>query len=107
MMELVMFEEFTSSGGVEHQKSLWTAKKHQCLAEVCKTVNLCRLYSFAETCKTNWFGRGLDVFGSGNVVSDTFVKWLSSNEERKWGRCTGVGAVGDGLAGRNDRWRQW
>ncbi len=53
------------------------------------------------------FSRGLDGFGSGNVVSDTFVKWLSSGEERKWGRRTGVGVVGDGLAGRKDQQRQW
>jgi hypothetical protein len=39
-----MLEEFTS-GGVEHQKSFWTANKCQCLTEVCKTVNLCRVHS--------------------------------------------------------------
>ncbi len=47
-----------------------------------------------------------NIFGSGNVISDTFVKWLCSSEERKWGWCTGVGAMGDGLAGRKDWWRQ-
>ncbi len=91
--ELAMFEEFTS-GGVEHQKSFWTANKHQCLTEVYKTVNLCRLHSFAETCKTNWFSWGPNGFGSGNVVSDTFVKWLSRGEECKWGQRTGAGAMG-------------
>jgi hypothetical protein len=40
------------------------------------------------------------------VVSDTFVKLLFSGEECKWGRHTGAGAIGDGLTGRNDRWRQ-
>ncbi len=50
--ELAMFEEF-ASGGAKHRKSFWPANKHQCLTEVCKTVNLCRLHSFAETCKTN------------------------------------------------------
>jgi hypothetical protein len=40
------------------------------------------------------------------VVSDTFVKWLSCSEERKWGRHTGAGAMGDGLAGRKDQRRQ-
>jgi hypothetical protein len=70
-----------------------------------RTVNLCRLHSFAETCKTNWFSRGPNGFGSGNVVSDTFVKWLPSGEECKWGQRTGAGAMGDGLAGRKD-WRR-
>jgi hypothetical protein len=72
-----------------------------------QTVNLSRLHSFAETCKTNWFSRGPEGFGGGNVVHDTFMKWLSSSEERKWGRRTGAGAMGDGLAGRKDWWRQW
>jgi hypothetical protein len=63
-------------------------------------------HSFAEICKTNWFSRGPNGFGCGNVVSDTFVKWLSSGEERKWGRRTGAGAMGDGLAGRKYRQRQ-
>ncbi len=106
MTKLAMFKEF-ASGGVNHQKSFWIANKHQCLTEVCKTVNLYRLYSFAETRKTNWFSRGLNRFGGGNVVSDTFVKWLSCGEERKWGRCTGAGAMGDGLTGRMDQQRQW
>jgi hypothetical protein len=101
-----MFKEFPS-GGVERQKSLWTGNKRQCLTEVCKTVNLCRLHSLAETCKTNWFSRRLNGFGSGNVVSDTFVKQLSSSEERKWGRRIRAGAMGDGLVGRKDQWRQW
>jgi hypothetical protein len=105
-MELGMFKEF-ASGGAEHQKSFWTANKHQCLTEVCKTVNLCRLHSFAETSKTVWFSRGPNRFGGENVVSDTFMKWLSSGDERKCGRCTRAGAMGDGLAGRKDRWRQW
>ncbi len=103
-MELAMFEEF-ASGGVKHRKSFWTAHMHQCLTELCKPVNLCRLHSVAETCKTNWFSRGPNGFGSGNVVSDTFVQWLSSGEERKWGWHTGADAMGDGLAGRKDRWR--
>ncbi len=98
-----MFKEF-ASGGVEHRKNFWTANMCQCLTEVCKAVNLCRLHSFAETCKTNWFSRGPCRFGGGNVVSDTFVKWLSSGEEHKWGRHMGAGAMGDGLAGRKDRW---
>ncbi len=85
---------------------MWTTNKHQCLTEVCKAVNLCWLHSFLETCKTDWFSRGPNEFGSGNVVSDTFVKWLSSNEERKWGQRTGAGVMGDGLAGRKDRRRQ-
>ncbi len=72
MTELAMFEKFTS-GGVEHRKSFWTTNKRQCLTEVCKTVNLCRLHSFAETSKTNWFSRGPNEFGGGNVASDTFV----------------------------------
>jgi hypothetical protein len=103
-----MFEEF-ASGGVEHQKSSWTANKPQCLTEVCKTVNLCRRHIFAETCKTNCFSRGPNGFGGGNVVSDTFVKWLSSSEERKWDQRTQAGAMGDGLVGRKDqrRQRQW
>ncbi len=98
-MELAMFEKF-SSGGVEHRKSFWTAHIHQCLAEVCKAINLCRLNGFAVPCKTNWFSSGLNGLGSGNVVSNTFVKWLSSCEEHKWGQRTGVGAMGDGLMGR-------
>jgi hypothetical protein len=81
-------------------------KKRHCLTEVCKTVSRCRLHSLAETCKTNWFSRGLNGFGGGNVVNDTFVKWLSSGKERKWGGRTGACAMGDGLAGRKDRWRQ-
>jgi hypothetical protein len=32
------------------------------------------------------------------VVSDTFVKWLSSGEERKWGQRTQASVMGDGLA---------
>ena len=40
------------------------------------------------------------------MVSDTFLKWLSSGKERKWGRRTGAEAMGDGLAGRKDRWKQ-
>jgi hypothetical protein len=100
-----MFKEF-ASGRVEHQKSFWTANKHQCLTEVCNIVNLCRLHTFAETCKTNWFSRGLNRFGGGNVVSDTVVKWLSRGEERYWGQRMGVGAMGDELVGRKDRWRQ-
>jgi hypothetical protein len=99
-----MFKEF-ASGGVEHQKSFWTAHMCQCLTEVCKPVNLCRLHSFAETCKTHWFSRDPNKFGSGNAVSNTFVKWLSSGEEHKWGRQTGAGAMGDGFAGRKD-WRR-
>ncbi len=95
-MELAMFEEF-ASGWVEHQKSFWTTNKHQCLTEVCKTVNLCRLHSFAETCKTDWLSRGPNGFGGGNVESDTFLKWLSSSEECKWGQRTKVGIMGDGL----------
>jgi hypothetical protein len=67
-MGLAMFKEF-ASGVVNHQKSFWTTNKHQCLTEVCKTVNLCRLHSFAETCKTNWISRGPNKFSSGNVVS--------------------------------------
>jgi hypothetical protein len=97
--ELAMFKEF-ASGGVEQQKSFLPANMHQCLTEVCKTVNLCMLHSFAETCKTDWFSRGSNRFGGGNVVSDTFVKWMSIGEERKWDRHMGAGAMGDGLAGR-------
>ncbi len=82
-----MLEEFTSEG-VKHQKSFWTALMHQCLTEVCKLVNLCRLRSFAETHKTDWFSRGPNGFDSGNVVSDTFLQWLSGGEERKWVRHT-------------------
>ncbi len=100
-----MSEEF-ASGGVKHQKSFWTNHMHQCLTEVYKPVNLCRLHGFAEPCKTNWLSRGLNGFGSGNVVSDTFVQWLSSSEERKWGLRTGASAMGDGLVGRKDRRRQ-
>jgi hypothetical protein len=81
---LAMLKEF-SSGGVQHQKSLWTVHWCQCFTEVCKTFNLCRLHS-AETCKSDWFDRGLIGFGSGNLVSDTFVKWLSRGEEHKWSR---------------------
>ncbi len=40
------------------------------------------------------------------MVSDTFVQRLSSGEERKWSLRTGVGAMGDGLAGRKDQWGQ-
>ncbi len=105
MTELAMFKEF-ARGGVKHWKSFWTAHIHQCLTEVCKPINLCRLRSFAETCKTDWFSRGPDGFGHGNVVSDTFMQWLSSGEERKWGPHTGVGAMGDGLVGRKDQRRQ-
>ncbi len=101
-----MFKEF-ASGGVEHQKSFLTANKCQCLAEVCKTANLCRLHGFAETCKSNWLSRGLNGFGGGNVVSDTFVKLLSNGDKRKWGRRTGAGVMGDGLVGRKDWQRQW
>jgi hypothetical protein len=39
------------------------------------------------------------------VVSNTCVQWLSSCEERKLGRRMGVGAMGDGLAGRKYRGR--
>ncbi len=60
-----MFKEF-ASGGVKHRKSFWTANKRQYLTKVCKTVNLCRLHSFAETCKTNWFSRVPNRFGGGN-----------------------------------------
>ncbi len=106
-----MFEEFTS-GGVKHQKSFWTAHVHQCLTKVCTPINLCRLHSFAETCETNWFSRGPNGFGSGNVVSDTFVKWLSAvksasgtgaRERVRWemglqvgrtGRCSNDGCQG-------------
>ncbi len=105
MTELAMFEKFTS-GGVKHHKSFWNANKHQCLTDVCKTVNLHRLHSFAETCKTNWFSRGPHGFGGGNVVNDTFMKWLSQGKERKWGWCMGAGAMGDGLTGRKDKQRQ-
>jgi hypothetical protein len=94
-----MFKEF-ASGGVKHQKNFWTAHMHQCLTEVCKPVNLCRLNGFAEPCETNWFSRGPNGFGGVNVASDTFVQRLSSGEERKWGLRTGAGAMGDGLAGR-------
>jgi hypothetical protein len=100
-----MFEEF-ASGGVEHQKSFWSTHMCQCLTEVCKAIHLCRLHSFAESCETNWFSRVSNGFGCGNVVSDMFVKWLSSSEEHKWGRCMGAGAMGDGLVGRKDRRRQ-
>jgi hypothetical protein len=100
-----MFKKF-ASGRSEHQKSFWTAHMRQCLAEVCKAVNLCRLHSFAETYKTNWFSRGPNRFGGGNVVSDTVVKWLSSCKEHKWGQRTGVGAMGDGLLDRKDQQRQ-
>jgi hypothetical protein len=104
-MELAMFEEF-ASGGVKHQKRFWTTHMRQCLTEVCKPINLCRLHGLAEPCKTNWFSRGPTGFCNGNVVSDTFVQWLSSSEERKWGLRTGAGATGDGLAGRKDWQRQ-
>jgi hypothetical protein len=100
-----MFEEFASRG-VKHQKSFWTAHMRQCLKEVCKPVNICRLYGFVEPCKTYWFSRDPNGFGSGNVVSDTFMQWLSSSEERKWGLRTGACAMGDGLMGRKDRRRK-
>jgi hypothetical protein len=100
-----MFEEF-ASGGVEHQKSFWTTNKRQCLTEVCKNVNLCRLHSFAETCKADWLSRGPNGFGSGHVVGDTYVKWLSSGEERKWGWHMGAGVMGDGIVSKKDHWRQ-
>ncbi len=103
--ESVMFKVFAGEE-VEHQKSFWTPLMCQCLTEVSKPVNLCRLHSFAETCKIDWFSRGLNGFGGGNVVSDTFVQWQSSGEERNWGLCMGVGAMGGGLAVRKDRWRQ-
>jgi hypothetical protein len=77
------------------------------LTEVCKIVNLYRLHSLAETCKTDWFSRGPNGFGGGALVSDTFVKRLSSSEERKWGRRTGAGAIRDGLAGRKNWRRKW
>ncbi len=100
-----MFEEF-ASGGVKHRKSFWTTHMHQCMTEVCKAVNLCQLHSISETCKTDSFSRGPNGFGGGNVVSDTFVKWLFSGEECKWGRRTGAGAMGDGRVGRKDWQRQ-
>jgi hypothetical protein len=78
----------------------------QCSTEVCKPVNLCRLHSFAETCKTDWFIRDPNGFGSGNVVGDTIVKWLPNGEVHKWGQHTGAGVMGDGLTGRKERWRQ-
>jgi hypothetical protein len=40
------------------------------------------------------------------MVSDTFMKRLSSGEERKWGRHMGAGAMGDGLACRRDQQRK-
>ncbi len=104
MKELAMFEEF-ASGGVEHRKSFLTAHMHQCLTELCKPINFCRLHGLAEPCITDLFSSGPNGFGGGNVVSDTFVHWLSSGEERKWGRRTGAGAMGDGLAGRKYRRR--
>jgi hypothetical protein len=64
------------------------------------------LRGFAETCNTDWFSRGPNRFGNGNVVSDTFLQWLPGGEERKWGQRTGADAMGDGLAGRKDRRRQ-
>ncbi len=76
------------------------------MTEVCKTIDLCRLYSFAETCKTNWFSTDPNEYGGGSVVSDTFVKWLSSGEERKWDWKMGAGAMDDGLVGRKYRRRQ-
>ncbi len=103
--ELAMFKEF-ASGGVKHQKSFWTAHLRQCLTAVCKPSNLCRPHCFAETCKTDWFSRGSNEFGGGNVVSDTFVQWLVSGEEHKWGRCTKKGMMGDGLMGRKGQQRQ-
>jgi hypothetical protein len=48
---------------------------------------------------------GQMVFGGGNIVSNTFVQWLSSCEERKWDQGMGVGAMGDRLAGRKYRQR--
>ncbi len=103
--ELAMFKEF-ANGGVKHQKSFGTAHIFQFLTEVCKPVNLCRLHSFAETCKTDWSSRGPNRFSGGNAVSDAYVQWLSSGEERKWVWCTGAGAMGDELAGRKERRRQ-
>ncbi len=52
MTELAMFKEL-ASGGVEHQKSFWTTHMHQCLTEVCKPINLCRLYGFPEPCEND------------------------------------------------------
>ncbi len=63
------------------------------------------MHDLAEPCKTDWFSSGSNGFGGGNVVSNTFVQWLSSCEERKWVRRTGVGAMGDGLMGRKYRQR--
>ena len=97
-----MFEEF-ASGGVEHQKSFWTTNKLQFLTEACKTVNLCRLHSLAETCITSWFSKGPNGFGGGNVVSDTFMKRLSSGEKRKLGRRMGAGVMEERLTVRKDQ----
>jgi hypothetical protein len=63
------------------------------------------MHGLAEPYKTGWFSSGSNGFGGGNVVSDTFVKWLSSCEECKWGWRTGMGVMGDGLAGRKYRQR--
>ncbi len=99
-----MFKK-NADGGVENRQSLKTAHLHQSLAEVCKPVNFCRMHGLAEPCKTDGFSRGSNRFGGVNVVSKTFVPLLSSCEEHKWGRCLGVGAIEDGLAGRKHRMR--
>jgi hypothetical protein len=84
-----MFKKF-AIGKVKHQQSLQTAHLHQCLAQVCKPVTFCRMHGLAEPCKTNRLSSRSNGFGNGNVVSNTFVQWLPSCEERKWGRCLGV-----------------
>ncbi len=63
------------------------------------------MHGLAEPCKTNGFSSGLNGFGGGNVISNTFVQWMSSCEGRKWGWCLGVGAMGDRLAGKKYQWR--
>jgi hypothetical protein len=55
--------------------------------------------------QNDWFSSGSNGFGTENVVTNTFVQWQSSSEERKWGWRTGASAMGDGLAGGKYRQR--
>jgi hypothetical protein len=71
-------------------------------------MQTCQSLQAAWPCRAlqiDWFSSGPSGLGAGNVVSDTFVQWLSSGEECKWGLRTGTGAMGDELAGRKDRQR--
>ncbi len=104
--ELATLKENSPVEGLSTKRASGPSTSINVFTGVCKTFNLCRLLSLAETCKSDWFVRGPNRFGGGNLVSDTSVKRLSIGEECKWGRRTGLGAMGDGLVCRKDQRRK-